>query len=80
VIGKVHGTWKNIGGGTGIDEYFGCSSLMPLKSRTNGFHDVCIPGQPSAVTPIPKAGQYYPAVWRFTRGSYREVANPVQHR
>lgn len=76
VIGEIAGKWKDLTPRSGLAGSWGCGNLMPLSSVHESFHDVCLPAQGSAVTPIIKGRPHFPAVWQFHNGSYQEVVNP----
>ncbi len=71
LIGKIGEEWKELGSLLGFTGPCGC--FVVLDSQHNGFHDVCLPNECS--TPIKNNVCVGPAIWQFSNGRYRSVAN-----
>jgi hypothetical protein len=77
VVGKIGVDWKDLTakvGSLGFDSL--CGGIVGLESQHNGFHDVCIPDECSAVA-SGKGNACTPTIWQFSDGRYRSVTNAI---
>jgi hypothetical protein len=73
IVGKVGSTWRDLTAKQSLVAVVeACGGLIVLQSRHQGWSDVCLPNQCSAVS-SPTGRPCVPTIWQFDGNQYRSV-------